>query len=250
MTNTFTTLIMAAGLGKRMKSDLPKVLHKMAGRPMVHYVIELAKSVGSDRVILIIGHKRELVIKETRDADVEWVVQEQQLGTGDAVQVCYDLLRDYTGDVLVLSGDVPLLRAESVKEALDVHLSTNSSATVFTFEPEEAAGYGRIVRGAEDELVRIVEQKDATESELNIREVNGGIYFFNSVDMYDALKEVNNDNASGEYYITDTIEILRGKGKRLSAYLVNDPNEMAGVNSKEQLAELEAVFLNEGLVRG
>lgn len=242
MERKFVTLIMAAGLGKRMKSDLPKVLHKVAGKPMVTHVVELAKGVGSERTILIIGHKRELVIEETKTLGVEWVVQEQQLGTGDAVKVCHDKLKDFDGNVLVLSGDVPVLRAQSIIEAYEVHQSTGASCTVFTFEPGDAAGYGRVVRGESDELVKIVEHKDATDDERKIQEVNGGIYFFNSKDMFSALENISDNNASGEFYITDTIEILKEAGKRLSAYLVKDPMEMSGVNNREQLAELERYF--------
>lgn len=243
MSNNFVTLVMAAGMGKRMKSDLPKVLHQVAGQPMVKHVIELAQRVGSERTILIIGHQRELVIEETKDAGVEWVVQEQQLGTGDAVKVCSEKLKDYDGDVLVLSGDVPLLRPESVQEAFEIHRETGAVATVFTFEPDDPEGYGRIVRGEKGELIRIVEQKDADVFELAITEVNGGIYFFRSRELFAALDLVSNDNAASEFYITDTIEILRQTGKRLSAYLVKDYLEMAGVNSQEQLAELERYFM-------
>ena len=243
MGNYFTTLIMAAGMGKRMKSDLPKVLHRIAGKPMVHHVVDLARKVGSDRVILIIGYKRELVVEETRDSGVEWVIQAEQNGTGDAVEACRSVLEGYDGDVLVLSGDVPLLRAESIRDALAVHHDTQASATVFTFEPADPTGYGRVIRGAGDEVLRIVEHKDADRDELAAREVNGGIYFFRSRDMFDALRGVSNENASGEYYITDTIGILRAMNKRVSAYLVRDRMEMAGVNSAEQLGELEHYFL-------
>jgi len=244
MSDTFTTLILAAGLGKRMKSALPKILHEIAGRPLVHYVIDLAREVGSDRIILIIGHKQELVRECTAGIGVEYAVQAEQLGTGHAVQMCRELLTGYDGDLLTLSGDVPLLRRESVQAAWQIHRETQAVATVFTFKPDDPKGYGRIVRGPEGELRRIVEHKDADAEERRIQEVNGGIYFFRSKDLFNALEQVNNDNAAKEYYLTDTISLLRSEDKRVSAYLVEDPLEMAGVNSPEQLTELERYFLD------
>ncbi len=242
MSMTFSTIIMAAGKGKRMKSDLPKVLHQLTGKPLVHHVIDLANSIGSQRVLLIISHKKEMVIEATRDKSVEWVVQEQPLGTGDAVKSCSEAMSGYEGDVLILSGDVPLLKGDTIRRAYDLHKSTGAAATVFTFEPDNATGYGRIIKGDEGELLGIVEHKDATEEQLKIGEVNSGIYFFQSELLFEALKEVTNDNASGEYYLTDTIHILADENKRMSAYLVKDADETAGVNSKEQLTEMEKML--------
>ncbi len=243
MEKPFATIIMAAGLGKRMKSDLPKVLHEIDNKPMVHFVVELAQSIGSNKVVLIIGHKRELVIEKTQRCNVEYAVQDQQLGTGHAVLMCRDNMKDYDGDALVLSGDVPLLRPESALEALKLHRETEAYATVFTFEPDDPTGYGRIIRTDAGEVDYIVEHKDANEEELKATEVNGGIYFFRNKDMFEALDQTSNDNASGEYYITDTIEILRKAGKRVSAYLVKDEMEMAGANDRDQLLELEQYYL-------
>ena len=240
---TFVTIIMAAGMGKRMKSDLPKVLHTLAGNPLVHYVIELTQEMGSQRNVLVIGHGREQVIEQTRKYGVEWAVQEQQLGTGDAVMVCKDILSNYDGNVLILSGDVPLLRSESVGEAFQVHNSTQASATVFTFLPDDPTGYGRIIRGNDDEVLRIVEHKDASEEERAVNEVNGGIYIFQSKLLFEALGKITNKNKSGEYYLTDTLEIIRQMGLRISAYIVKDPIEMAGVNDSAQLKELENYYL-------
>ncbi len=239
MSSSFVTIIMAAGKGTRMKSDLPKVLHQLAGKPLVHHVIDLANSVGSERTLLIISHEKEMVIEATRDKNVEWVVQEKPRGTGDAVKSCADAMKGFNGDVLILSGDVPLLNGKTIQEAYKLHKSTESVATVFTFEPDDATGYGRILRGDNGELLGIVEQKDATEEQLKVGEVNSGIYFYQSVPLFKALEQVTNDNASGEYYLPDTIHILAADGRRMSAYLVEDQNETAGVNSKEQLAELE-----------
>ena len=243
MSNNFITLIMAAGMGKRMKSDLPKVLHQLADKPLVKHVIDLAESVGSNRVLLIVGHKRELVKEQIGTVGVEYVTQEQQRGTADAVESCREAVGAFDGDLLVLSGDVPLMKAETVEEALNLHRNSSSSATVFTFKPEDPKGYGRVIRNEKGELDRIVEHKDANETELSVGEVNAGIYFFRSQDLFNALREVSDDNASGEFYITDTIGVMRSENKRISPYLVKDELEVAGVNNPDQLKELEDYFL-------
>lgn len=243
MSNSFATIILAAGRGKRMQSDRPKVLHRLAGRPLVHYVIEQARSVGSRQIILVIGHKRELVIEASAGMGVEYAVQEKQLGTGDAVQACRGALREFGGDVLILSGDVPLLRAATIQAASDLHRQRDAAATVFTFIPLAAAGYGRIIRGDEGELLRIVEHKDATTEERKTLEVNAGIYFFKALEMFRALDEIGNDNAAGEFYLTDTIAVLACWGRRLAAFLVADPMEVEGVNNPEQLLTLEREWL-------
>jgi len=251
MTDRFATIILAAGMGKRMKSDLPKVLHPLAGRPLVHHVIDLARSVGSERIILVIGHGRQLVIDATHGLEVEYAVQEKQLGTGDAVNSCNAMLGSFDGQVLILSGDVPLMRAETVREAFDLHKSSKAAVTVFTFIPESAQGYGRIIRGTKRELLGIVEHKDATPAELQINEVNGGVYFFDSKALFSALGEIGNDNAAGEYYITDTVSILRRKGLAAAAYLVKDPLELDGVNTIDQLKTLESEwFRRQGTSKG
>ncbi len=242
MNSSFVTIIMAAGKGKRMESDLPKVLHCLGGRPLVHHVIDLARDVGSNRIILIIGYKQEMVRDVTQHLDVELVVQRQQLGTGDAVKSCEHVLEGFSGDVLVLSGDVPLMRPSTVRNARMLHEQSNAAATVFTFKPDDPAGYGRIVRGDNDRLLRIIEQKDANPEEMKIDEVNAGIYFFKKDLMYRALEEVNNENASGEFYLTDTISVLAGWGERLTPFLVDDPVEVAGVNTLQQLSHMEKEF--------
>ncbi len=230
-------------MGKRMMSDLPKVLHEFAGRPLVHHVIEQAKSVGSDKTVLVIGHGRDLVIKATEGMGVDYAVQERQLGTGDAVQACKLHLGNYPGDVLILSGDVPMLKSGSIEEAYHLHRSSNSAGTVFTFMPPTPEGYGRILRNSAGDLVGIVEHKDATPAQRLIGEVNAGIYFFNTAKMFKALQSIKNDNAAGEFYLTDTISVLAGWGERLAGYLVKDALEVEGVNSPDQLRMLETEWL-------
>lgn len=243
MSSTFITIILAAGLGKRMNSDLPKVLHTLAGRALVHYVIDQARAADSERIILVVGHKRELVIAETSPRQVQWAVQERQLGTADAVKSCIPALEGCKGDILILSGDVPLLRSRTIQEAWALHLSTRAAATVFTFLPPNPQGYGRILRGNNQELLQIKEDKDADEKTLMINEVNGGVYFFKWQDLRLVLPLIRNDNKAQEYYITDAIKLLRDNHKQVSAFLVKDAWELSGVNSPQQLQELEAEYI-------
>lgn len=243
MQDKFATIILAAGLGKRMKSDLPKVLHQFAGRPLVHHVIDQAKSVGSDKIVLVIGHKKELVIEATNEMGVEYAVQNQQLGTGDAVQACKPYLQNFRGDVLILSGDVPLLKASSIIEAYNLHRSRKAAATVFSFVPPNPEGYGRILRNEAGDLTGIIEHKDADAEQRKIGEVNAGIYFFDCAKMFEALINVNNKNAAGEFYLTDTISVIAGWGDKLAGFVVKDPLEVEGVNSPDQLKSLETEWL-------
>jgi bifunctional UDP-N-acetylglucosamine pyrophosphorylase/glucosamine-1-phosphate N-acetyltransferase len=174
---------------------------------------------------------------------VEYAIQQEQRGTGDAVQACKTLLREYSGNVLILSGDVPLLSAGTIQAAYRCHLDSQAVATVFTFIPPTPKGYGRIVRGDHGELIGIVEEKEATEEQKAIREVNAGIYFFDCRSMFKALEEVTNDNATGEFYLTDTISILQWWKAKLAAFLVTDPLEVEGVNNPDQLKMLENEWL-------
>lgn len=242
--NKFATIILAAGMGKRMKSDLPKVLHKLAGRPLLHWVIEQSEGAGGDMTVVVVGHKKELVIESVADMNVEIAVQEQQLGTADAVLSAKRYLEGWDGDILILSGDVPLLQTSTIRAAYDVHKREDASCTVFTFEPESPSGYGRVIRSTDGLITTIVEEKDANSEQKLIREVNAGIYFYRSVELWESLSKVDNKNAAGEFYVTDTISILCKAGKRVLPYLVDDPLETSGVNSPEQLLELEQIVLD------
>jgi len=242
--SNFVTLIMAAGKGTRMKSDLPKVLHRLNGRPMVHYVIELAKRLNSQRTILIIGHKHELVEQACADMDVEFVIQSPQLGTGHAVQMTAPLLKDYPGDALVLSGDVPLLREETLQSLINVHQTSRATATLLTAELEDPTGYGRIIRDKTGFVTKIVEHKDASPVELTVREINVGIYIFKAPDLFTALKQVKNDNAQGEYYLPDVISIFIAGGKKVNAVKTANFDETRGINTVAQLKEAETILNN------
>ncbi|MGD9900783.1 MAG: sugar phosphate nucleotidyltransferase [Calditrichaceae bacterium] len=238
-------VILAAGKGKRMKSDLPKVLHKINDRPMVHYVIDLAKKVGSEKTILIIGHGKELVMDQCKNMDVQFAVQQEQLGTGHAVLMSADELNGYDGDVLVLSGDVPLLTAETIRELINTQQESGAAATILTSELDDPTGYGRIIRDKNNFVSNIVEHKDANPEELKIREINVGIYIFKAVDLFRALKLVRNDNNQGEYYLPDVVPIFLSDGKMVNAVKTKNFNETRGINDVDQLKEAETILNSE-----
>jgi len=242
MNNKLATAIMAAGKGTRMKSDLPKVLHLVDDKPMVSHVIELSRRVGSERIILILGHKKEMVIDAVKNENVEHVVQEPQLGTGHAVQQTYPLLKDFIGSVLVLSGDVPLLRESTIKKMIDIQTKGKHGATVLTAIFDEPFGYGRVVRSEKDTLDKIVEHKDCTEEELKIKEINAGIYIFDAESLFPALDKISNDNNQNEYYLPDALKYIAESGKSIALHITNEPTEISGVNTVEQLAELNLIY--------
>lgn len=236
------TVIMAAGKGTRMKSDLPKVLHFVNNRTMVSQVIQLSKSVGSEQIILILGHKKDLVIESVKSENVEHVIQEPQLGTGHAVQQTYPLLKDFDGDVLVLSGDVPLLRKSTIEKMLQIHHEDNHGATVLTAIFEDPFGYGRVVRNENDNLEKIVEHKDCTEEQLKIKEINAGIYIFKAKSLFPALEKIKNHNIQNEYYLPDALDHIAESGKSIALHITNEPMEISGVNTVEQLQELNLIY--------
>ncbi len=237
------TVILAAGQGKRMKSDLPKVLHPLNGRPMVHYVIDAAQEVHSERVILIIGHKRELVKEATQNRGVEFAVQAEQLGTGHAVLQTLPLLKDFSGDILVLSGDVPLLRSRSLKLLIDLHREKRPLATLLTAEMDDPSGYGRIVRDESGFVKQIVEEKDASDEIRAIKEINVGIYLFRAKELFAALPLIKNDNNQGEYYLPDVLKIYVERGEKIAAIPTPNVEETHGINNLEQLRRAEKILL-------
>jgi len=232
-------VVLAAGMGKRMQSDLPKVLHRAHGRTLVEWVLDAVRDVGIERIIVVVGHEADRVRAELAAAGVEFVLQEPQLGTGHAVQQAAPLLARHQGDVVVLCGDTPLLRSETLQALHRVHVETGAAATVLTAEFTDPTGYGRVLRAADGSVLRIVEHRDASESERRVREINSGLYVFSGPLLFEALGKVRADNAQGEYYLTDTLEILRRAGRRVSAYRCADPREVLGVNDPEQLREVE-----------
>lgn len=226
-------VILAAGKGTRMESDLPKVIHTIDEKPMVEYVIQSVKEAGIQNICLIVGYKAEQV-KAAVTSKVTYVYQEEQLGTGHAVKCAKDFIGDQ-GDVLVLCGDTPLITGKTLKSAMDFHKESNNQMTVISAIIDDPAGYGRIIRDQDGNFVKNVEHKDATEEERKSREVNSGMYIFHASDLQNALTKINNNNAQGEYYLPDALEIIKKEGGKVDAYILEDSDEMAGVNTKAQL---------------
>jgi bifunctional UDP-N-acetylglucosamine pyrophosphorylase / glucosamine-1-phosphate N-acetyltransferase len=235
-------VILAAGMGKRMKSSRIKVLHRAGGRPLVHHVLDLARAVTDSSPVLVIGHQKEEVEKECTGL-ADFAVQSEQLGTGHAVLQTESILasRGLDGSrVLVLSGDVPLTRVETITRLIDEHEQGGNAVTVLTMRPPEPALYGRIVRGSDGSVVRIVEAKDASEDELAIDEVNAGIYVFDGKLLFESLHTLSTDNAQGEYYLTDVLSRAVELGRRVGAVVADDPIEALGVNSRAELGAVES----------
>ena len=235
-----TTIILAAGKGTRMKSNLPKVLHKVCGRPMLEHVIDAARGAGSEREIVVIGSGADEVEKAI--TDVEFALQAEQLGTGHAVKMAKDKINDMEGTVMILCGDTPLVSADLLEKFIENHEQSKATATVLTAMMPDATGYGRIVRNQSGSVDKIVEHKDATEEELQIHEVNSGMYCFDVKALFDALEKVTNDNAQGEYYLTDVLGIIREQGLLINAFVTNAFTQILGINSRYQLATAERIL--------
>ncbi|PLX97145.1 MAG: bifunctional UDP-N-acetylglucosamine diphosphorylase/glucosamine-1-phosphate N-acetyltransferase GlmU [Desulfuromonas sp.] len=234
-------VILAAGKGTRMKSRLPKVMHRLLGQPLLHYPLQRAEEVGCDPQVLVVGHGRESVAAACSQPSVRLAEQKDQLGTGHALLCAASSLEDFSGTLLLLCGDVPLLRRETLEALLVQHDQAGAAVTVLTAEVENPHGYGRIVREGED-VACIVEEKDADATQKAIREINTGIYAFSAPWVFSALEGVGRDNAQGEYYLTDVVALARKEGKRVCAVVMDAPCEAMGINDRGQLAEASALL--------
>ena len=237
----FVTVILAAGKGTRMKSKLPKVLHRAAGKSMLQHVIDAAYAAGARRNIVVTGFGGDVVRTAIGDS-VEYVEQCEQLGTGHAVLQAKDLLSGEHGTIMVLCGDTPLLTAELLARFHEEHVNAGAKATVLTAIMPNAKGYGRIIRRENGEVLKIVEHKDATPEEREIHEVNAGIYCFDAEALFSALTKVTNDNAQGEYYLPDVLSILRDAGEKIWAVVADNYESTLGINSRSQLAVAERIL--------
>lgn len=252
--NNLSAIILAAGQGKRMKSKYAKVMQKISEKPMIEWVCDAVKGAEIEESIVVVGYRAEDVKSYLGDK-VKYAFQEKLIGTGNAVLEAEKYLSSHEGYTVVLCGDVPLISEETIKEVADYHIKNGFAQTVITgyFENPDPL-YGRIVRGTEGNVIKIVEFKDATEEERKIKEVNSGLYFYTTKHLFEALKEVNNNNAQGEYYLTDTVEILINKGYTVGAIKVDDNDEITGINSRKQLAQAQMIvnqkILNKHMDQG
>lgn len=245
-TEKIAVIIMAAGKGTRMKSGLAKVLHPLRGRAMIHYVVETARSIGGHPIVVIVGHQKGRVQRELDGQAVRFAVQEPQLGTGHAITCALPELAGIKGPVLILSGDVPLIRAETLRKMWKSHESSEASATVLTARTDNPHGYGRIVRQIAGHLEAIVEERDATDSVRKINEINSGIYIFDLDDLRRVIPQLQDDNDQKEYYLTDAIRILVKEGRKVAAVEGNF-REAMGINTVQELEEAGRVMAKREL---
>ena len=234
-------VILAAGKGTRMRSKYPKVLHKVGGKPMLQHVIDAATVAGCDEKVVIVGHEAELVEKMV-GSQGKIALQAEQLGTGHAVMQTAEALKGFTGTALILCGDTPLLEGEELKKFCEAHKASGAAATVLTAVMDDPFGYGRIVRDEKGNVQAIVEQKDATEAQKAIKEINTGIYCMECPLMFDVLATLTNDNAQGEYYLTDVLEKLNQAGQKVGGVVTKDSDMVMGINSRKQLSVAEGVM--------
>jgi len=239
--NDSKTIILAAGEGSRMRSQKPKVLHQVCGENILNYVIAVSEASGIAEIGVIVGFQAELV-KESLSPQIATYFQPEQLGTGHAVLQALPFFEALQGNLIVLVGDAPLIRPETLTSLIMAHETGGYAATVLTAEFEEPAGYGRMIKNRSGELLKIVEEKDAAAAEKQIKEINSGMYCFDAQALILALAELKTDNVQGEYYLTDVIEILRKMGKTAGTYVTPDPEDIQAINSRVQLAEAEAVM--------
>ena len=238
MNNQLHIGILAAGKGSRMESNLPKVLHQLSGKSLVDYVLDTASQLTPKSITLVVGFEKELVKDHTRARKIDYVSQDQQLGTGHAVLQMADKLENQSGHLLILSGDVPNTKSTSLMPIIDEHMNKNHTATVITAIVNDSTGYGRIIRGNTGQLLKIVEEKDCTPDEKKIKEINSGIFIFKISHLFEELRKIKSNNAQNEYYLTDVMELI-GKKMPVQAKIVEDSSEVMGINNINQLSSLE-----------
>ncbi len=252
-------VVLAAGAGTRMKSSTQKTLHSIGGRSLLSHALHAAADLNPAHLVTVVGHQREQVSPAVEDiaaalnVDIAQAVQAEQKGTGHAVQCGLEAIPDFAGTVVVTNGDVPLLRTETLQKLYDAHLAAGNAVTVLSIELEDPTGYGRIVREADGSVAAIVEQKDADAAQLELREVNSGVFAFDGAVLCDALGQLDSNNAQGELYLTDVLEIARSAGHRVGAHVAADAAELAGVNDRVQLAAAGREFnrrMVEAAMRG
>jgi bifunctional UDP-N-acetylglucosamine pyrophosphorylase / glucosamine-1-phosphate N-acetyltransferase len=252
LTRPLNVLVMAAGLGTRMKSNRAKVLHELAGLPLIAHVVRTAQSLDPQTILVVVGHQAEEVEQATlaqAGGLASFALQAQQRGTGDAVNSARAQFEHSDSLLLVLSGDVPMIRAETLRTLISQHRESGAACTILSVRLENPTSYGRIVRNEAGEFQRIVEQKDASEQERQVKEINSGIYCFETNDLFAALRRIEPKNEQGEFYLTDVAEIIKSTGRKVEVYLHNDAREVYGVNTRAELAEFENLLRRNAIRR-
>lgn len=240
MNKELRVVVLAAGKGTRMNSDLPKVLHKLQSKPLIDYVIDESELLNPKEIILVVGFKKESVIKHTESRiNLKYATQIEQLGTGHAVLQTNELLKNRKGHILILYGDVPNIKASTLQPIVNDHISNNRDLTLITAEIDDPTGYGRIIRDKNGNLLKIVEEKDCSDDEKKIKEWNPGIYIFKIPEVFKILDNIKTNNASKEYYLTDAIGLAQQSNMQIKAIKIENSDEVIGVNTADQLKELE-----------
>ena len=234
-------VILAAGKGTRMESDRVKVLHSLASRPLLIHVLDTVATLNPKRVLVVVGYQAEEVKQACANRPIEFVEQDKQLGTGHAVLQAQAALEDFEGDVLVLCGDMPLIKSSTLQDLLRLHHKTDARCTLLSLKTKQKKDFGRIVRNSEGSVLRIVEVRDASEQEITIDEYNSGVYCFDKGILFKALESVDSINAQGEYYLTDTVEILSRDGHVVACHSTQNADEVFGINSSEDLKKAERI---------
>lgn len=241
--NDKAAIILAAGRSTRMKTDIPKVLHDVCGRPMLAYVLDACHAVGIQKILVVVGFGKNSVIETFADeSDICWVHQDEQLGTGHAVMCCAEALKGFAGDILVLCGDGPLIRPVSLEVLLQTHRDQDAQATMMTAILDDPDGYGRICRDQHGQLLGIVEQPDCSEEQLTIREINPSYYCFDAKTLFEMLKKTRSDNTQGEYYVTDVLQLVLESGRKAVAIEGVAAQDVLSINSREQLAQVNKIM--------
>ena len=230
-------IILAAGKGARMNSNLPKVLHLFNDKPLLAHVIDTSNIIEPKQILVVVGYKKELVIKYFETENIIFVEQKKQQGTADAIKYCLPNIKKFSGNVLILSGDVPMITSKTLNKLIDTHNLNNALASLISANPDNPTGYGRIIRNNRNQLIRIVEHKDATKEEKQIGEINSGIYIFNSKILKNIIPMIDNNNAQNEYYLTDIFNFINERDT--SIYQIKNCNEIAGINTLYELQQLE-----------
>ena len=233
-------IILAAGKGTRMNSDMPKVLHTLKNKSLLEHVIDAARSLEPQQIIVVVGYKKNLVIEKFKSEDLTFVEQKTQKGTADAIKYCLPETKCFNGNVLILSGDVPLIKPETLKEFIKTHDLNNANASLISAEIDDPTGYGRIIKNNKNQLIKIVEHKDASDKQKELKEINSGIYIFDSQTLNQTIPLIDNKNAQSEYYLTDIFNFI--DEKNTSIFKVKNNIEISGINTIVQLSETEKKY--------